>query len=289
MGTWGTAIKDNDAFADVYSEFFEQYNKGGLPDNISKNILEDYKEILEIKEERNSLWFALGLAQWETKSLDPMVLSKIENIVSTGEELKIWLELGADENDIKKRRIAIDKLLEKLKSSRPKAKTRRKSKLKTPIFETGDCLTFRLSNGNYGGAVVLATDNNPETGYNLVATTRLNQKLKPTINDFEHAELLICNFGNWQDRAEVTWYMPDLYYSNYAEQYELIGKIKIDFEYDVKNYLGEGYLFKPQYTSGWTMNSSIDKQLESEKAKPKPTKSLTLKQLTIKNKRWKLW
>src|SRR3569833_3134197 len=176
MGTWGTSIKDNDAFTDVYSEFFEQYNNGGLPENISKKIIDDYWEILEIKEERNSLWFALALAQWETNSLDAAMLAKIQTIVSTGEELNTWLELGASENDIKKRKIALDKFLEKLKSPRPKAKIRRKPKVKTPIFETGDCLAFKLSNCNYGGAVVLAADNTPKTGYNLVTTTRLKQK-----------------------------------------------------------------------------------------------------------------
>jgi len=40
MGTLGTAIKDNDAFADIYSEFFDQYNDGGQPDSISKKIIE---------------------------------------------------------------------------------------------------------------------------------------------------------------------------------------------------------------------------------------------------------
>ena len=31
MGTWGTAIKNSDAFADIYSEYFDLYNKGGQP------------------------------------------------------------------------------------------------------------------------------------------------------------------------------------------------------------------------------------------------------------------
>ena len=43
MGTWGTAIKDSDAFADIYSEFFDLYNKGGQPDTISKKIVTEKK------------------------------------------------------------------------------------------------------------------------------------------------------------------------------------------------------------------------------------------------------
>ncbi|HJS00634.1 MAG TPA: hypothetical protein VJ780_06835 [Flavobacterium sp.] len=289
MGTWGTAIKDSDVFADIYSEFFDLYNKGGQPEIISQKIVDDNWEILEIEEEKNSLWFALALAQWETKSLDLKVLLTIEDIITSGTDLKIWLELGASEQDIKRRKIALDKFLEKIKSDRPKAKPRKRAKLKTPIFTTGDCLVFKLKNGNYGGAVVLAEDNNPETAYNLVATTRLNQSNKPTLKDFENSEVLICNFGQWQDKVDVTWYMPDLFYKDYADIYEKIGNISVDLEYDTKNYDGKGYLFKPSYTSGWSMKNSAEKQFESELTKPKPTKTLTLKQLTKKEKWWKVF
>ncbi|MFM2387545.1 MAG: hypothetical protein RL660_2302 [Bacteroidota bacterium] len=289
MGTWGIAIKDNDAFADIYSEFFDQYNKGGQPEIIAKKIIDDNWEILEIEEEKNSLWFALALAQWETKSLDPKVLSTVEDIITSGADLKIWLDLGASEQDIKKRKIALDKFLEKIKLERPKAKPRKKEKLKSPIFATGDCLVFRLTNGNYGGAVVLATDINPETAYNLIATTRLNQSHKPTLEDFENAEVLICNFGQWQDSVAVTWYMPDLFYKDYVEIYENIGKMSVDLKYDTKNYEGKAYLFEPTYTSGWTMNTVAQNQFESEIAKSKPTKTITIRQLTKKEKWWKVF
>jgi hypothetical protein len=287
MGTWGTAIKDSDAFADIYSEFFEQYNKGGQPDSISQKVTADNWEMLEIEEEKHSFWFALALAQWETKSLDQEVLRTVESIITSGDDLKLWLDLGASEQDIKKRKIALDKFLEKIKSDRPKAKPRKQAKLKTPIFSPGDCLVFKMQNGNYGGAIVLATDNNPETAYNLVATTRLNQETKPSLADFEKAEILVCNFGEWQDKPNVTWYIPDLYYKSYSDTYELVGKLSVEVEYDVKNYEGKGYLFKPSYTAGWSMKDSIERQINSELSKPKPSKTLTIKQLTKKNKWWK--
>jgi hypothetical protein len=289
MGTWGTGIKDSDAFADVYSEFFDLYNKGGQPDTISKKIVSDNWEILEIEEEKNSLWFALALAQWETKSLDPKVLSTVEEIVSSGADLKIWLGLGASEQDIKKRKITLDTFLKKIKSDRPKAKPRKRVKSKTPIFAKGDCLVFKMTNDNYGGALVLASDNNPETANNLIATTRLNQSNKPTLKDFENAEVLICNFGQWQDKVDVTWYMPDLFYKDYSDIYDSVGRIKVDLEYDTKNYDGKGYLFKPSWTSGWSMNDSAEKQFESEKTRPKPTTTITIRQLTKKEKWWKVF
>ncbi|WP_160292105.1 hypothetical protein [Pedobacter lusitanus] len=48
MATWGTAVKDKDAFVDLYSEFFDQYNDEGQPDSISKKIIERHWEIWEL-------------------------------------------------------------------------------------------------------------------------------------------------------------------------------------------------------------------------------------------------
>lgn len=289
MGTWGTGIKDNDAFADVYSEFFAEYNKGEQPDIISKKIIQENWEILEIEEERNSLWFALVLAQWETKSLDKDLQAKVEKIISSGDEITVWRTLGASDGDIKKRQAVLEKFLLQLKSDRPKAKPRKKSKHKSPIFAKGDCLTFKMSNGNYGGAIVLEADLNPETAYNLVALTRLNQTSKPTIIDFERSEILILNFANWNDRISVTWHPPDLYLKDYADIYETVGNIAVEFKYDVGNSGGDGYLFRPSYTSGWDMNYMAEQQFESEKTKQKSSQTLKVKQLTTKRKRWIFW
>jgi hypothetical protein len=289
MGTWGTSIKSNDAFADVYSEFFELYNKGELPENISEKIKSDNLEILEIEEEKHSFWFALALAQWETKSLDTKVLSTVENIITSGNDLNLWLDLGASEKDLKKRKIVLDKFLEKLKSERSKATPRKKIKLKTPIFSTGDCLSFQLGNGNYGGAVVLATNSNPERAHNLIATTRIQKPTKPSIGDFESAEVLVQNFAAWQDSPDVSWYSPTLYPKDYSGIYELVGTITVDIVYDPQNYQGEGYFFKPSWTSGWNMKDAAERQFESEIIKPKPLKTLTIKQLTKKGKWWNVF
>jgi hypothetical protein len=42
-------------------------------------------------------------------------------------------------------------------------KSRKKKKFKEPLFEKGTCLTFKLKNGNHGGAVVLYEKENGET------------------------------------------------------------------------------------------------------------------------------
>ena len=282
MGVWGVELKNNDIFMDIYDEFFNL--KGGEPDVISQEIIKKNRCILG-KDEIHNLWFALALAQWETKSLSLQVLLKVEEIITSKVDLKLWEELDANEKDIKKREIILDEFLVKIKSEKDKAKPRKRPKRKKPIFSTGDCLLFKLENGNYGGAVVIATDTNPETAYNLVATTRINQEQKPTISDFEKAEVLILNYLNWDNKVEVVWYAPVLYAKNYAERYEVIGQIAVETSYDVNNYDGKGYMFSPSYTLGWTMNEIAEMQFKSELTKKKPSKRITIRQL-IKKKKW---
>lgn len=281
MGTW-RIIKNNNTFTDIYDKFYELYNTGKKTDAISRKIIDDYSEIIK-KEEKNSLWFAIALAQWETKSLDSQVLSTVERIISSGDDLKVWLDRGASKQEIKERKAALCKFLEKIKSYKAKAKS-----IKTS-FLTGDCLTFKLSNGNYGGAVVLASDNNPDRTYNLIATTRLNQITKPTVEDFANAEVMVCNFGEWQYKASVAWYMTDRYRLNYSEIYSYAGRLLIEIEYNVQNQQGRGYLFKPTYTFGLNMNEIACRQFEYEMQKLRPAKKLTIREVIKKRKWWKVF
>lgn len=42
MGTWNTKINGNDTFQDIYQNFFDRYNEGGNPVDISKQIQEEF-------------------------------------------------------------------------------------------------------------------------------------------------------------------------------------------------------------------------------------------------------
>src|SRR5690242_9348648 len=103
MGSWSTAINGNDTFLDIYQAFFDLYNEGLNPTDISKKILADYDEMFSDHEDRNNSLFGLALAQWETKSLDSQLLKRVKEIIETGEDLKLWKELEADEKALAKR------------------------------------------------------------------------------------------------------------------------------------------------------------------------------------------
>ncbi len=124
MGTWNTKINGNDTFQDIYQNFFNAYNHGQIPADISKQIQADFAEMFADYDDRNNSLFGLALAQWETKSLDPIVFKQVTEIIETGNDIEVWKGLGADEKSIKQRKAILDKFLGQISTEREKPKRR---------------------------------------------------------------------------------------------------------------------------------------------------------------------
>lgn len=124
MGTWNTKINGNDTFQDIYQNFFDLYNQGQNPDDISKQIQDDFAEMFSDYDEKNNSLFGLALAQWETKSLDPTVYKQVKEIIETDNDLEVWKGLGADNKSIEKRKKELDKFLTQISTERQKPKRR---------------------------------------------------------------------------------------------------------------------------------------------------------------------
>lgn len=275
MGTWGTAISSNDTYEDIFSEFMDLYDDGLEPSEISKKIINQNTDLTEDYEDKNNFWFALAMAQWQCKSLDPDLFQRVKAIIETGEDMKIWEELGADKKEIDKRKKVLDSFLDKLSQEKDKPRKRKRKVLRNSIFQKGDCLTFRLDNGNFGGAFVLTSEKQTEYGMNMIATTTIDQNDKPTIDDFKKASVLIRKeqFGlkGYQDREMISWYYAQ-FFKRSSVDFELIGNLNVDKDYKFDNdYTG---------VSQWdAIKTSIDinEQIVSERGKP--DKNLKLKKL----------
>ncbi|MCX2575362.1 hypothetical protein [Pedobacter sandarakinus] len=124
MGTWNTKINGNDTFQEIYQNYFDLYNQGQNPADISKQIQEDFFEFFNDYDDRNNSLFGLALAQWETKSLDPTVYKKVKEIIETDYDLEVWKGLGADDKIIEKRKKELDKFLTQISTEREKQKRR---------------------------------------------------------------------------------------------------------------------------------------------------------------------
>jgi len=124
MGTWSTKINSNDTFQDIYQNFFDAYNQGQEPADISKQIQDDYAEMFGDSDDRNNSLFGLALAQWETKSLDQTIYKQVKEIIESGNDLEVWKGLGADEKSIKQRKVVLDKFLTQISTEKEKPKRR---------------------------------------------------------------------------------------------------------------------------------------------------------------------
>lgn len=282
MGALGPAISSNDTYADIYSEFFDLYNDGLEVTDISKKLIDENQDTINDTDDCNNFWFALAKAQWECKQLDETLLNRVKEIIETGADLEVWRNLDAEEKDIKKRKVNLEKYLTALQSERPKAKARKKKIIRQPVFQKGDCLTFKLENGNYGGAVVLEAIKDTEYGHNLIATTRINQANKPTMKDFENASVLLINYGNWDNKEMIQWYLPTRH-NKIANQIETVDNMEVQIEYDINDSM-DGFVADFDI---WIVQVA-DQQFESEKTKPLLKNNRTIKEVT-KKKKWQFW
>ncbi len=286
MGTWGTGISSNDTYADVYYQFFNLYNEGMNVREISNRLIETNQEIIHDPDDSNNFWFALAKAQWECKKLDRELFDRVKTIIETSSDLNVWLQLGATKKDIQKRKVVLEKFLSDLQTERPKAKLRKRKIIRQPAFERGDCLTFKLENGNYGGALVLEALKDSEYGFNLLVATRINQSTKPLKKDFETAEVLILNFANWDNRPVIKWYFSTQHkkIAHLIEKVDNIEEVLLNIDATNSNFshIGDFELFIIQ---------AVNSQFEHEQTNQKPIIRKMVHELTIgkPKSKWKLF
>jgi len=282
MGTWGTGISSNDVFADIHHEFVELYNDGGDPVEISSKIIKENWEMIEIPEDNHNFWFALALAQWECKQLAPDVFETVRSIIETGKDIDLWRELGSSEKDIRKREGVLRNFLEKLSTEKSRARARKKQRICDPPFEKGSCITFKLANGNYGGAVVLEAIPLKGYAYNLVAVTRIDSVAPPEIKDFTKADILTLTYGKWENTPAIHW-MALRHFVDDGDLFEKVGEIEVLQQFDTSS-------SEYGFCGGWKIwiIDSIGSQFEHEKDFGAPKKHPKISDF-ISERWWKFW
>lgn len=243
MGAWGTGISSNDTYADIYAQFIDLYNEGQSVPDISKRLIDENQEIINLEEEAPNFWFAIANGQWECKALDIEIFSKVEQIIKSGEDIRIWKELDASPADLKTREKVLYKFLSKLQTEKDKPKKRSKKRFYNSIYQKGDCLTYLMDNGNFGGAFVLTDEQQTESGTNYIAITTIDKQTKPTLEDFKSAEVYVkrvneINFSksviknNWVDQPQIGGFYAMV--KNKDVNIEIVGQLKIYKEFNIR-------------------------------------------------------
>jgi hypothetical protein len=129
MGSWGYEVGGSDTFADVYDQFFDQYNNGATPEKATASVRSELNDIFVEYDDKYDAHFALAFAQWETQSLERSLLDKVAEYIESGGDLKNWEERGADSQTLRQRAAALSTFLKKLQTPRPSKKRRKRSKI----------------------------------------------------------------------------------------------------------------------------------------------------------------
>lgn len=250
MGTWGTAISSNDTYADIYEQFMDFYNEGLIVQDITKKLIDENQETISLEEDAPNFWFAIANGQWECKALDKEIFSKVENLITSGEDIRIWKELDASPKDLKARENVLNKFLLKLQTEKDKPRRRTKKKFYNSNYSKGDCLVYIMENGNYGGAFVLSDEQQTETGVNYIAITTIDKAAKPTLEDFRTAEVYLKRVNeidfsqspikyNWVDQPQIGAFSAFL--KNNVVDIEVIGNLPIYKEYKIRQDIQVGF------------------------------------------------
>lgn len=265
MGAWGTGISSNDTYTDIYEQFVDLYNDGLSVSEITKRLIDENQETINIAEDAPNFWFAIANAQWECKALDQEIFLKVEHLIKSGEDIRIWKELDATPADLKTREKVLSKFLSKLQTEKDKPRKWTKKKLYNSIFKKGDCLVYKMNNGNYGGAFVLTDEEQTETGTNYIAITTIDKSTKPTLDDFKFAYVYVKRVNeidfsksvikeNWVDQPQIGGFSSMI--KNNVIDIEIVGQLPIYKEYKIRQdrVIGFGWIvlkseipFKEEY------------------------------------------
>ncbi|MGC4032598.1 MAG: hypothetical protein QM754_12865 [Tepidisphaeraceae bacterium] len=226
MGAWGVNILEEDNAADVYGEYIERFNAGEAHEAIVAALLEAMPD----EDERVSTWLGLAKAQWDCGALAEATANEVRRIVETGDDLDRWGEPGDKTRAARER--ALRTFLAKLAEPNPRPKKRRKGTIRKPIFKAGDCLAIRLSDGDFGAAIVTAEP--PEAprpgadtyGINVVILLNYKSPEKPTPEVFERRQILKLTHHSWKDKLQVTRVMA-IRFKAVRDRFEVICRTAI--------------------------------------------------------------
>lgn len=205
MGSWGTGIRQDDFVCDVEGAFREHLKDGKSLSDATESVHKQFAETIDDCDDGPLFWLALADMQWTYGGLDPLVRQRVSEIIESDIGMERWGE--PTDKLYQHRKTALAKFHDKI--SRPNLKPTRPPKRinRKPKFTPGDCLAVQLENGQYGAALVLATDSSDaEHPTDLVADLDYLSDEPPTLEVFSKRGWLKLTHHNWKGRLNIMWY-----------------------------------------------------------------------------------
>lgn len=225
MSTWSTGILADDDAQDVYDEFKRLFDTGKDAATIRKKLERACRPGAD-EDDGTVFWFALAQVEWDHGVLEKEVLAKVREIVQANIGLERWREQGP--RAVAARKKVVSAFLKKIqtpkknprRSPASKSKPPKKASKKGSIYQPGDCLSVRLSDGTYGAVLALRSQGGWSKRSDVVGFLNYHGAEPPTLGVFsdrrwlgrEKPKVLVCLA---QSHREV------------KEHFELVGNIPL--------------------------------------------------------------
>jgi hypothetical protein len=224
MGAWGHGIRQDDFVCDVIGVFDDFLKAGQSVADATKAVKAKFAAEIEDSDDGPLFWIALADVQWTYGDLEPRVLNRVRQDFDSGKSLTLWTE---DQRGLARRRAALEKFIAKIAEPNPRPKKPPKVVTRAPKFQQGDCLSIRLSNGQYGAALVLAADHsNVEYGKNLIGVLDYLSPEKPTVELFRKRHWLVRTHHSWNNEMDLAWYLY-VGFRVAKDRLEIVGRIEL--------------------------------------------------------------
>lgn len=142
MGIWGYRLYQNDTSSDVKDQFEDLFDKGKSAQEITEIMTNDFKEILDDKQEGRLFWYALADMQWKFGMLLPEVKEKALSLIDTDDCILDYQMTSSVKTEQRKK--VLNDLKVKLLSPKPPMKKPKKKRVFKYIWKIGDIFAYRL-------------------------------------------------------------------------------------------------------------------------------------------------
>lgn len=143
MGIWGSELYQNDTALDIKDSIEELFNAGKTAQEITEELIKDYKSIIGDINEEPLFWFAVADTQWNLGVLLPNVKEKAICLID--KEHNILKAQQTDMPEKAQRMKTLANLKEKLLSPQPTVKkTNKKREYYKCQWKLGDVFAYRL-------------------------------------------------------------------------------------------------------------------------------------------------
>jgi hypothetical protein len=227
MGVWGYKLYQDDDALDIKDVYNFKIGKAKSNEEVTKELMEENKIMIEDEETAPIFWFVLADIQWKMGNLLPFVKEKAIHYLKNDESLSCWGNT-TDKNYIK-RKEELEKLKKQLESQQPPLKRLIVKKAYKCSWNIGDIFAYKIKSEKYLN--------------NYIVFVKYSDSKYPDNNICPIVQVYNEIFVNLPttDELEKIKYLPQFYMSTaYEGIYKnLIYKCLIGIEYRERNYFND--------------------------------------------------